>query len=166
MHHNCEDVRSVVNTRLKCAATFRLSNWHSQLMPISGNFEPRVLLDLARLHRNAGNVEAQNFLALNINQFGRVESPCHSIQSAHQGTLGRAFLIEPVTFSAAGPIHPLEVPSLLANHRIENWCRDFCHESPHRSPTGFLRGSRRSGRMHSLRRKTECGFTLARFSIL
>ncbi len=34
------------------------------------------------------------------------------------------------------------------------------------SPQGSRSGSRRSGRMHSLRRKTECGFTPARFSIL
>jgi hypothetical protein len=36
--------------------------------------------------------------------------------------------------------------------------------SAHFSPTDDVRGSRRSGKLQPLRRKTECGFTLSRFS--
>ena len=99
-------------------------------MPVLCNFQPCKLLDLAGLDCNAGNVEAQNLFQLKINQLGSVESPRHSIQGAHQGALGRIFLIEPVAFSAAGPVHPLEVPSFLANHRIENRRGNLFHQSP------------------------------------
>jgi hypothetical protein len=99
-------------------------------MPVLCNFQPCELLDLAGLHRNASDVETQNLFQLNINQLRGVESPRHSIQGAHKCALGRIFLIEPVPFSAAGPVHPLEVPSLLANHRIENRRSDLFHQSP------------------------------------
>jgi hypothetical protein len=99
-------------------------------MPILCNFQPCELLDLAGLHSDSGYVEAQNFFELNVNQLRGVESSRHSIQCAYQGALGRIFLIEPVTFSAAGPVHPLEVPSLLANHRVENRRGDLFHQGP------------------------------------
>jgi hypothetical protein len=99
-------------------------------MPILRNFQPCELLDLARLHRNAGDVEAQNLFQLNIYQLGSVESPRHSIQGSHKRALGRIFRIEPVAFSAAGPIHPLEVPAHLANHRVENRRGNLFHKSP------------------------------------
>lgn len=99
-------------------------------MPVLCNLQPCKLLDLARLHGYTGKVKAQYFFALNVNQLCGIESSRHSIQSAHQGTLGRVFLIEPVAFSAAGPVHPLEVPSLLANHRIENRRGNLFHQCP------------------------------------
>ena len=99
-------------------------------MPVLCNFQPCELLDLAGLHRNVGDVEAQNLFQLNVNQLRGVESRRHSIQGALQGALGCIFLIEPVAISPAGLVHPLEVPSLLANHRIENRRDDLFHESP------------------------------------
>ena len=71
------------NTWLTCIVTVGLSNGDCQLMPILCNFQPCELLDLARLHRDAGDVDAQNLFHLNIDQLGSVESPCHSIQGAH-----------------------------------------------------------------------------------
>ena len=68
-------------------------------MPVLCNFQPCKLLDLAGLHGNAGNVNAQYFFDLNVNQLCGVESSRHSIQSAHQCALGGIFLIEPVSFS-------------------------------------------------------------------
>ena len=99
-------------------------------MPVLCNFQPCELLDLAGRHGNAGNVKAQYFLEIYVNQLRGVESRRHSIQGAHQRALGRIFLIEPVAFSPAGLVHPLEVPSLLANHRIENRRDDLFHQSP------------------------------------
>ena len=99
-------------------------------MPVLSNLQPCELLDLAGLHGNAGNVDAQNLFQLNIYQLGSVESPRHSIQGANQGALCRIFLIAPVAFSATGPVHPFEVPSLLANHRVENRSGNLFHQGP------------------------------------
>jgi hypothetical protein len=99
-------------------------------MPVLRNLQPCELLDLAGLNSNAGNVKAEYFFGLNVNQLRGVESPRHSIQGAYQRALGCIFLIEPVALSEAGPIHPLEVPSLLANHRVENRRGDLFHQSP------------------------------------
>ena len=71
----------------------------------------------------------------------------------------------PKAYSGAGAVDPHEVPTLAANHGVENRRRDLFHMRPVPSD-GSLRGSRRSGRMQPVRRKTECGFTLARFSNL
>lgn len=107
-----------------------LSNGHRQLMPVSGNFQPGVLLDLARLQGDAGDVKARIFLGLNVHQLGGIESPPHSVQGTDQRSLGRPFLRQPQASSLAGAVHPQEVPALLANHGVENRCRDLFYARP------------------------------------
>ena len=91
--------------------------------------------------------------------------PATPFRAPRQCSLGRSFLREPIAFSAQGRSHPHEVPpfwrimvsktgAVISSTRVQ------C------SPTGSRSGSSDRARMHRLRRKTECGFTLARFSML
>jgi len=51
-------------------------------MPFFGNFQPRVLLDLAGLQSDVGGVQAGKSVGLNVNQLGGVEPSRHPPQSA------------------------------------------------------------------------------------
>ena len=59
-----------------------LSKRHCQAMPFICNFQPCVLLDLARLQCDVGGVQAGESAGLNVNQLGGVESSSHSLQRA------------------------------------------------------------------------------------
>jgi len=59
-----------------------LSKRHRQAMPFFGNFQPRVLLDLAGLQCDVGGVQAGKSAGLNIDQLGGVKSSRHSLQRA------------------------------------------------------------------------------------
>ena len=99
-------------------------------MPFSRNFQPRVLLDLARLQGDAGDVKARILPGLNVNQLGGIESPLHTVQGSGQRALRRIFLRPPQAFSLAWAVHQHEVPALLANHGVENRCRDLFYARP------------------------------------
>ena len=56
-------------------------------MPISRNFQPGVLLDLARLQGDVGDVKARIFSDSNGNQLGGVESRFHALEGTCQCSL-------------------------------------------------------------------------------
>jgi hypothetical protein len=100
------------------------------LLPISCNFKPRVLLDLARLQGDLGDVKAGIFFCLNGNQLGCIESLGHGPQGVGQGSLDRARLCQPKTFSGAEIVNRHEVPALLANHGLKKRRVDLFYTSP------------------------------------
>lgn len=89
-------------------------------MPLVGNVQRSVLLDMAELQCDFCDVEAWILRDLNRIKLGGVESPRASLQRTRQSSLGHLFRRQPQASSRAGALHPHKVPARLADHRIEN----------------------------------------------
>jgi hypothetical protein len=119
-----------INVQPSCSERHDLSSGRGQLLPISGNFKPCVLLDLARLQGDLGHVKARIFPGLNGNQLGGIESSGHGPQGAGQRSLDCTFFCQSKTFSGAEVVNRHEVPTLLANHGLEDRSSDFFYPRP------------------------------------
>jgi len=119
-----------INIQPACSEQHELSSGCWQLLPISRNFKPRVLLDLARLQGDLGYVKAGIFPGLNGNQFGGIKPPGHRPQGARQRLLDCIFFCPRKTFSGAGVVNRHEVPTLLANHGFEDRRGDLFDTRP------------------------------------
>ena len=115
--------------RLSCAAALGLSRGNRLRMPLVGNVQRSVLLDMAGLQCDFCDVEAWILRDLNRIKLGGVESPRDSLQRTRQSSLGRLFRRQPQASSRAA-LHPHKVPARLADHCIENRRRDLFHKRP------------------------------------
>ena len=120
------------------------------------------LHDLACMQRNIRDPKAWIASDANGIKLSGVELARNRVECTRQSTMGCVFRRQPKPLRAHEPgIHIECQPAWrIIVSKIDAVISSTSFQL---SPKGFLTGSRRLGRTHPLRRKTECGFTLARF---
>ena len=121
-------MRNIV-LRIRAAAT-SLARGHCPLRYLCGDLKQSLLLDLAGLQCDFGDVKAEILPHFNSVKLCAVESPQDSFQRAHRSSMGRLFVRRSHASSATGALDPHEVPTRLADHGIENRCGDLSYKVP------------------------------------
>lgn len=79
-----------------------------------------LFLDLARLHGDSRDVEAEPLSYLNRIKLSGIEPPRDSIERIGQCAVSRVLPAHAEASSRAGTLEPHKVPSSLANHGVED----------------------------------------------
>ena len=99
-------------------------------MPLVGNAQRSVLLNLPGLHSGPGDVKARIFCGLNVIEFRRVALARNFLKGAHHSSMSCIVSRHAKSSSGAGSMNTDKVPPRMPDHRIKDRRPDLFNMRP------------------------------------